>query len=226
MASSYNAAGLKIPNWLSFATKTTDWLNEIVQGYLPICLPGNRNNSCVVLNDEDNSEGFEKRYNNGIQDAEAFWEDMNPDNPNRTVYVSMNSDNEIIGDIDIVAHSMGFAHAMGMISVLKDHMAPDIEGNKKLGRFYILAPENSCSIGNIFSVNDFEEVWQYGSNPNSLKLWELDGIAVQCEDEVNMPQANKVYLEDYEEATRSVRDFLNAHYSSNYNWIFENILDD
>jgi len=119
-----------------------------------------------------------------------------------------------------------FTHAMGMISVLKEHMAPDEDGKKRLGRFYILAPENSCSIQEGFSVDDFEEVWQYGSSPDNPNLWEVDGVAVQCQDLINMPEDNKIYLEDYNAATKQFQDFLKAHYGENYPWIFTAIDDD
>ena len=54
----------------------------------------------------------------------------------------------------------------------------------------------------------------------------MDGIAVQCQDLINMPEENKIYLEEHNKATEKFQDFLNAHYSKNYGWIFTAIPSD
>jgi hypothetical protein len=114
--------------------------------------------------------------------------------------------------IDIVAHSMGYAYAQGVIDELKTHLAPGVT----FGIFYILAPENPCS-ATTFDMSIFENVWQYGSNENEMSTlpWDLDGIAPQCS-VPGLPPGNRVLI-DKDNPNRS---FLNSHYGKNYYWIF------
>ncbi|MEO6305798.1 MAG: hypothetical protein ABIP51_21795, partial [Bacteroidia bacterium] len=123
--------------------------------------------------------------------------------------------NKLTDTLDIVAHSMGYAYAVGMVNVL-------INANIHLGRFYILAPENACSGGNDWSK--FKEVWQYGSNlgqPNQAPLWDQDGVAPQCPVQgINtLPQTTKggraFIPDDYEK-----KGYLESHTVKNYDWIF------
>ncbi|MFN7234521.1 MAG: hypothetical protein ACK5U1_08700, partial [Cyclobacteriaceae bacterium] len=114
------------------------------------------NESCVHLNTQPNAVGFSTRMENG-----------------RKAGINMVSELQRIGfdkasiKIDIVAHSMGFAYAQGIIETLK-------ENSYKLGRYYILAPENPSS--GVVNLNDFENngegVWHYGTNESVDKLWE------------------------------------------------------
>ena len=83
-----------------------------------------------------------------------------------------NTQNKSSKTLDIVAHTMGYAYALGVVDILK--------GKVPLGRLYIIAPEN-VEAGEI-NLNDFEEVWQYGSNlgePNADPLHQQDGVAPQ-----------------------------------------------
>jgi len=107
---------------------------------------------------------------------------------------------------------MGFAYAQGMIQILK------IAGIK-LGRYYIIAPENACS-GSV-TLSDFDEVWQYGSNlgmPGQDDMWEQDGVAPQCaagnldNNRVEIPK-NPGFVKSFDE----------SHYIKNYGWIFKSI---
>lgn len=211
MFSSYRAAGYKAPMIFQRMFRAVKFLVDPI----PLVSSCYHNNECVKLNEEPNDDGFQQRFANGVADAERFIEDIKQG----YVDISFTDQDEITANIDIVAHSMGFAHAMGMISVLKQYKAPDSEGRRRLGRFYILAPENSCSIGDGMNIDDYEEVWQYGSNPNNENRWELDGVAAQCEDIDNMPDRKRIFLEDYRD-TEKYRDFVNAHLGSNYGWLF------
>ncbi len=115
---------------------------------------------------------------------------------------------------NIVCHSMGYAYALGMIQILKTGTIP-------LGRFYCVAPENACS-GDI-NLNDFKEVWQYGTNEAVDLVWEQDGVAPQCPIkglESNTSTSGRVYLPN----NFYPKTFLGCHSISNYGWIFTDII--
>jgi len=110
---------------------------------------------------------------------------------------------------------MGYAYSLGMIDELKAQ-------GYKLGRFYIWAPENASS-GSVTS-SDFEnkEVWQYGSNEESLKdkKWLEDGVAPQAP--VGNIGTSRVYIPEDGSAPQG---FLESHSVSNYKWIFTKLTD-
>jgi len=112
-----------------------------------------------------------------------------------------------------VAHSMGYAYALGMTDALKNKIP--------LGRFYIIAPENACS-GDI-NLDDFEEVWQYGANlgePNADPLEKQDVVAPQCAvrgiTDLREGKGGRVFIPDDEP-----KGFLQSHSIGNYKWIFK-----
>jgi hypothetical protein len=131
--------------------------------------------------------------------------------------------NKLTDTLDIVAHSMGYAYALGMIDVLS-------AANIKFGRFYILAPENACGGG----VNwlKFTEVWQYGSDLDQEAhdpIKEQDGVAPQCEckglvnsnNGINIGngkpiKAGRVFIP----ASVTTKSFVGSHSIDNYGWIF------
>ncbi len=128
--------------------------------------------------------------------------------------------NKLTDTLDIVAHSMGYAYAVGMIEELQN-------ANIKFGRFYIIAPENACSGGNDWSK--FKEVWQYGSNLDATKekpdpVWDQDGVAPQCAvsgiDLVT--KGGRVYIPK----NWTPKGFLDCHTIANYGWIFNIIKGD
>jgi len=161
--------------------------------------------SAVKLDVIPNVTGYNKRFNAGKLAGQNLLTMINNQK------IPVNSTGKIT--IDIVAHSMGFAYAQGMIEVLKS------SNRIKFGRYYILAPENACSSAPI-DMSLFEEVWQYGSNESEMttKPWELDGIAPQCK-VTSLPDDNRVYIP----STDPNRDFLGAHYGASYEWIFKEI---
>ncbi len=75
---------------------------------------------CNPLNDIPNVAGFYTRFNEGLSGGILLWADISGGN----VKVLMDENNKILGKIDIVAHSFGFAHALGVLSELNKHMAP------------------------------------------------------------------------------------------------------
>jgi hypothetical protein len=153
--------------------------------------------------------GYNYRYNKGKLGGQELWRKIE----SGEIYVKKDAQGKVIGKIDIVAHSMGYAYAQGVIDELKSHLAPGV----KFGIFYILAPENACS-ASTFNMSIFENVWQYGSDEAemSTKPWELDGIAPQCK-VTGLPDDNRIHIYP----TDPNRDFLGAHYGSSYEWIFK-----
>ena len=117
---------------------------------------------------------------------------------------------------NIVCHSMGFAYALGIIDVFKIR-------NIKIGRLYIIAPENASS-GNI-TPGDYEEVWQYGSNlgmDGADPLCQQDGVAPQTY-VGGLPANNRVTTPKNAGFTKS---FVESHRIANYKWIFQKTVND
>ncbi|MCC6690389.1 MAG: fibronectin type III domain-containing protein [Bacteroidia bacterium] len=162
------------------------------------------NNSCVHLNTSPNTAGFNTRVVNGMKAANLLLEKINEGK----VVFNKNTDT-----LDIVCHSMGFAYAQGMIEIFKI-------AKIKLGRYYILAPENGGS-GSI-NLNDFDQVWQYGSNLGMAgqdDMWEQDGVAPQAAI-FGLPSDNRVAIPPNPGFAKA---FDNCHYVKNYGWIFNTI---
>ncbi|MCW3076136.1 MAG: hypothetical protein JWO32_745 [Bacteroidetes bacterium] len=98
------------------------------------------------LHTTPNIGGFLKRQNNGDEAGKDFIRKIN----SGELLFDVNTDT-----LDIVAHSMGYAYAVGMINRLKSV-------GVKFGRCYILAPENAGSGSTDWGI--FREVWQYGTD--------------------------------------------------------------
>jgi len=95
---------------------------------------------------------------------------------------------------------MGYAYSLGMIEVLKTKI--------KLGRYYIIAPENP---GLGYIPKEFETVWHYGSDETKD---DDDHIAKQ--NYIGFDNANDVYR-----ARRpSELGWMDSHLIKNYDWIF------
>jgi hypothetical protein len=112
---------------------------------------------------------------------------------------------------NIVCHSMGYAYALGMIEVL--------QGKLPFGSLYILAPENAGGGG--ANWNQFEEVWQYGSDETKDPDNKQDGVAPQVpclgidKKSIN-PNGGRVYIPEGQP-----KGFLQSHSVGNYKWIFD-----
>lgn len=154
--------------------------------------------SITILDTTPNTSGFNTRLNYGKVAAYDMITKIN----NGQIHFNKQSDT-----LDIVAHSMGFAYAQGMIEVLG-------QNGIKFGRYYIIAPENACS-GTV-NLSKFSQVWQYGTNEKLDPPKKRDGIAPQCV--VTNLDNKRAYIPEGQP-----KDFLNSHYIKNYFWIFSNI---
>jgi hypothetical protein len=143
-----------------------------------------------------NVTGFNYRKANGSIAAHDLLNKIN----SGTYVFNKSSDS-----IYVVAHSMGFAYAQGMIETLR-------QAQCKVSRYYILAPENACS--DKVEPSTFEEIWQYGTNEASDPHKDRDGVAPQCA--VGNLDEKRAFIPETEK-----RDFLNSHYICNYHWIFK-----
>ena len=160
------------------------------------------------LNKTSNVYGFNLRRRNGQRAAQKLLSAI------KKVHASKHL---TIDKLDIVAHSMGYAYALGMVDILK--------GKVPLGRFYIIAPENA-EAGEI-NLNDFEEVWQYGSNlgeSNADPLHQQDGVAPQTAvkgitDLQLKKKGGRAFIPKDEP-----KGFLQSHSIGNYKWIFNKIV--
>lgn len=173
------------------------------------------------LNTTPNLNGFNYRKNLGKLAGKAFLSKIKADPRSSGVKDT----------VDIVAHSMGYAYAVGFIEEIKNEVY--------FGRFYILAPENGCSGGNDWSL--FEEVWQYGANNNlqdenssgALTVdgtrdpyWWQDGVAPQCAvkniDLLPTAETNggRVYIP---KESGTPKGFVDSHSIGSYLWIFTKI---
>jgi hypothetical protein len=125
----------------------------------------------------------------------------------------------IVGKIDIVAHSMGYAYAVGMTDAIlaSGILAP----SNKLGYFYAIAPENACSATG-FDPTKFEEVWQYGTvepgQPNPHKTYENDGVAPQCA-VTGLDWISNKYGRVPFQGLKKHLNFVDAHLGQNYSWV-------
>lgn len=130
-------------------------------------------------------------------------------------------------NIDIVAHSMGYAYAKGIVDFLK----PYVSANNTLGNFYVVAPENaighptSTDATYRLNVSNFESVFQYGSNFTNdnngnpvEKYCFRDGVAPQVAINANPPVPN--FFIPTTSKYKPIREFNKAHYIANYGWIF------
>jgi hypothetical protein len=172
--SNHNKIPMGLPNAVpaalaKFAFSIASSLNAL-SGTPGYCL--NATTRCVVLNTEPNPVGYAKRFHNGEKFAAV--------NLISKMKEIKTTAKKVIYNIDIVAHSMGFAYAQGIIEGLKN--SDEMKDKIKWGGYYIIAPENGC--GGSVTVTDWkDQVWQYGSNlgqDNADPLWLQDGVAPQC----------------------------------------------
>jgi hypothetical protein len=181
------------------------------------------NENCVKLNVKPNNIGFNKRYINGKKAATDFLKQLSKDFNNKLKELNVKF------EIDVVAHSMGFAYAQGFIKQLNDFITPlglrsdfvDWSG------YYIIAPENGCG-GVINASDNWEQIYQYGSNlgkPNADKKWLQDGVAPQCKVQ-GLDDNNQIFIPTYysDGKTKIPKGFVESHSISNYGWIFDGTL--
>jgi len=163
-------------------------------------------NRDLLFHTKKNLAGFNTRKQNGMNAAGDLIQKVNGGS---IVF------DKLTDTLDIVAHSMGYAYAVGMIEALK-------AANFKFGRFYVIAPENACSGGLEWDI--FTEVWQYGSNldqQNPDPANKQDGVAPQCE-VVNITntyaktKTGRIFIP----SSVSTKGYVGSHSIGNYGWIF------
>jgi hypothetical protein len=152
----------------------------------------------TLFNLNPNVDGFNERKRNGRIAGRNLFQMFN-ELPN-------NSNNDTLF---IVAHSMGYAYALGMIDELR--------GKINFGGLYIIAPENASS-GTV-RREEWNEVWQYGSNFDKYKYSApclLDGIAPQT----RVRGLTSKYRAFFPPETFKKKGFFDSHFIGNYTWIF------
>jgi hypothetical protein len=145
-----------------------------------------------------NKNGFNLRRANGTTAGKNLLQMLN-ELPNK-------SDNDTLF---IVAHSMGYAYALGMIDELR--------GKINFGELYIIAPENAVS-GKVIP-EEWQQIWQYGCNhQRHLKNAPcmLDGVAPQSEVQ-GLRRRQRIFIP--EEHYRR-HGFFDSHFIGSYTWIF------
>ncbi len=157
------------------------------------------NKTLDLLPTQPNKHGFNIRRENGRIAGKNLLQMLN-EIPNK-------SKNDTI---NIIAHSMGYAYALGIIDELK--------GNINLGEFYIISPENPES-GEI-NINDWTQVYQYGCDHNKYKYTApcmLDGIAPQKRTN-GLPVNNHIFIP---EKYYNRHGFYDSHFIGYFTWIFD-----
>ena len=146
-----------------------------------------------------NKQGFKERKRNGRLAGKNLSMMFN-EIPNR-------SDNDTLY---IIAHSMGYAYALGIIEELR--------GKIHFGGFYIIAPENASS-GKV-NLKEWKEVWQYGSKWNKFEKDApclQDGVAPQtCA--AGLEETNRAYIPANQFRRKG---FFDSHFVGYYSWIFQ-----
>ena len=191
-------------------------LQYLIPEWDPNC-PYDPHETCVKLNFEPNMNGFDIRYHSGYESGIDLVQKIE----DGKVKIRKNAEGKVLGKIDIVCHSMGFAHAVGMADAIitKDILAP----NNKLGNFYIIAPENACSAEE-FTPNIFDQVWQYGTvepslaKPNPNRLVQNDGVAPQCGVK-DLDWSNSNYARIGFPVNSDKLNFFDAHSIISYSWV-------
>ncbi len=110
----------------------------------------------------------------------------------------------------VVAHSMGYAYALGMLDELR--------GKINLGSFYIIAPENGES-GKV-NLKEWIDIWQYGSNlyakyPDAPCL--QDGVAPQSK--VGGLNSSKIVF--IPKKFDNIKGYFDSHFIGYYTWVFD-----
>ena len=146
-----------------------------------------------------NKSGFYLRRENGRIAGNNLLQLLN-EVPNR-------SDNDTLF---IVAHSMGYAYALGMIESMR--------GRINFGEFYIIAPENAES--GLVDRTEWQQIWQYGCNHAELAPIApcmLDGVAPQSKAK-GLSDSQRVYIP---QTYYRRHGFFDSHFIGFYTWIFD-----
>jgi hypothetical protein len=193
------------PVWIPLLPFITPYISPILLSWAS-CY---QNEQCVKLSTSSNISGFEYRVRNG----EFAFETLIP----KLMKAKKPANSKITYHVDIVAHSMGFAYAQGIINAFKKS---SVINQIKWRGYYIIAPENA-NAGTVVP-EDWEQVWHYGSDLGRTdgieadKLWDQDGVAPQFGIK-GLPDALRTYIPKDKTIPKG---FTESHSIGNYGWIF------
>lgn len=156
-------------------------------------------NTYKLLATSPNRDGFKLRENAGRIAGRNLFQLLN-ELPNT-------SKNDTLF---IIAHSMGFAYAQGIIN--------QIRGGIQLGGLYIIAPENASS-GRV-NPDEWKEIWQYGSNlgqKNQDAPCLQDGVAPQAA----VGGLDWKHLVFIPRDKYTIKGFFDSHFIGYYKWILD-----
>lgn len=152
-----------------------------------------------LLRKPSNKSGFKTRMENGRVAGQNLLQMLN-EVPNK-------SKNDTLF---IVAHSMGYAYALGMIEELR--------GKINFGGFYIIAPENGEA--GYVNAKEWRELWQYGANFNRGEEDApciQDGIAPQTA-VGGLGKMHRIYIP---KSLYAKRGFSDSHFIGLYKFLFD-----
>lgn len=152
-----------------------------------------------LLATKPNKKGFATRLNSGRIAGRNLYQMLN-ELPNS----SLND------TLYLVAHSMGFAYAQGMIEQLR--------GKINFGGYYILAPENATA-GTV-NLKEWKQVWQYGSNLNAANQDApclQDGVAPQASVK-GLSKEQRIY---FPKALYKHKGYFDSHFIGYYDWVLQ-----
>ncbi len=155
--------------------------------------------SASLLPEKANKSGFYMRKENGKIAGKNLLQLLN-EIPNR-------SENDTLY---IVAHSMGYAYALGMIE--------EMRGQINFGEFYIISPENAES-GEVKSA-EWQKVWQYGCDHEKHRKEApcmLDGVAPQSKAK-GLNETQRVFIPEKHYRRHG---FFDSHFIGFYTWILD-----
>jgi len=152
-----------------------------------------------LLSRKSNKKGFQLRRENGKVAGRNLLQMLN-ELPNKSANDTLY----------LIAHSMGFAYALGITDVLRGHI--------KFGGLYIIAPENGEA--GYVNAKEWREVCQYGSkltekgyDPPCLQ----DGVAAQSGVKGLDPKSH-VFIPHQ---LYHRKGFFDSHFIGNYTWILK-----
>lgn len=152
-----------------------------------------------MINYRSNRSGFNERRKNGRVAGRNLYHALN-ELPNR-------SKNDTVY---IVAHSMGYAYALGIIDELR--------GKINFGSLIIIAPENAGAAK--INASEWQEIWQYGSRRKTGKddaPCLQDGVAPQVLAK-GLPASKRVFIPG---KFYNRKGFFDSHFIGYYTWIFD-----
>lgn len=204
----YSVSTSNYRSLLKFTTTSTRYPDRCKDSTHHVCYKTNflelgplgtiKRNTYGMLATNSNKRGFHNREEGGEIAGRNLFQLLN-ELPNS----SLND------TLYIVAHSMGFAYAQGIVKQLR--------GKIQFGGFYIIAPEDG-KVGEV-NVKEWKEIWQYGSNLKESKQDApclQDGVAPQSA--IKGIENHRVFIpaKNYNQ-----KGFFDSHFIGYYKWILE-----